>query len=467
MFQNYFVATVVTLLSFLVICYKETKATAKPNVVLIISDQWSTRVSDGSGNYNNGIQTPSIDRLATEGIRFTQSYSSYPLCSPARASFFTGLYPHNHKVVKNEEQYERTKSMPDPGAVSTLGREFKKAGYETAYFGKEHAANYGWEGIEKFGSMKYSSGGMLAEGSAYDQIFTKDAVEFIKQPHDKPFYMTLSLINPHDICKVLGGKVKGATFADAIHFCRDDEELYLRFQQRPGAPSNHNSPYIKGMIRDKDYMYEEVLNQNENDWKRYISAYYLLIEKTDWYIGLVMDALLQSGLEENTIVVFTTDHGDMMGSHKLIAKTTFYEESAKTMMIIRYPGKIKAGTVDDKSLVGSIDLMPTLLDMSDLNIPENLDGKSFKSRCYGKNGSDFSILYSVNANGRMVRFGQYKYVHSEVYGKEYEILFDLGEDPGETTNVFSNPDYNEVSMQGRKLLNKWMQKENIGLTFIN
>jgi arylsulfatase A-like enzyme len=328
-------------LAFIAACdnAKEIKETDKPNVVLIISDQWSTKVADGSGNYRNGIKTPGIDRMAAEGIRFTQSYSTYPLCSPARASIFTGLYPHHNKVLRNEEQLKSNQNMPDPGAVATLGREFKNAGYKTAYSGKEHAADYAWEGIDEFGTMTHSAGGMLAAGSAYDQIFTKDALQFIQQKHKRPFYMTLSLINPHDICKVLGGRVKGASFADALHFCRTDEEFYLRYQKRPDMPFNYDSPPTEGMIRGKDFMYEELWNQTEDEWRRYISAYYLLIENTDWYIGLVLDALRAEGLEDNTIVVFTTDHGDMMGSHRMIAKTVLYEESARTMMIIRHPGE--------------------------------------------------------------------------------------------------------------------------------
>lgn len=441
------------------------KETPRPNVILIISDQWSTRVADGSGNYRNGIQTPNIDRLAADGINFTQSYSNYPLCSPSRSSFYTGLYPHNHKIIRNEEYYKRINGLPDANALATLGMEFKNAGYETAFFGKEHAAGYGYAGIGKFGSMKFSSGGMLAEGSAYDPVFTRDAIAFLKNPHHKPFYMVLSLINPHDICKVLGGNVKGATFADAIHFCRNDKELYLRFQQRPGLPSNFDAPYIKGMITDKDYMYSDVYNQSENEWERYIAAYFLLIENTDWHVGLVLDALHKTGLEKNTIVVFTTDHGDMMASHKLIAKTIFYEESVKTMMIIRYPLKIKRGIVDNKSLVGSIDLMPTLLDMCNLKIPDHLDGRSFKALCYGKSDSNFSVLYSENPFGRMVRFGPYKYIHSKVYGKEYEILFDLKRDPEETTNFFGKKGYNKISLKYRRMLDEWMRKENLSLTF--
>ena len=467
------VGTVSTALSFPPILQKKAiarsprkKEKSKPNVVFIISDQWSTRVADGSGEYDNNIQTPGIDQLASEGIRFEESYSSFPLCCPARASLFTGLMPHNHRILKNEEYYRaKKKSVPARENIPTLGSQFKNAGYETAYFGKEHAAGYAWNSIDTFGSMKYSAGGMLAEGSAYDPIFTKDAIEFIKRDHDRPFYMTLSLINPHDICKVLGGKVKGATFADAIFFCRNDNELYLRFQERPGLPSNHDSPYVNGMIRDRDYMYEEMAAYSEDAWRRYIAAYQLLIENTDWQIALVLDALKQAGLEENTIVVFTTDHGDMMGSHRLIAKTTFYEESARTQLIIRFPGKIEPGIVDRTSLVGSIDLMPTMLDLCGLEIPNDLDGRSIKSRCLGKQEGDFSHLFSENFDGRMLRFEHYKYVHSKVYGKEYEILFDLKTDPDETKNIFEQPGYEDVSKYARVRLNAWMKKENISISF--
>jgi choline-sulfatase/glucosamine-6-phosphate deaminase len=438
----------------------------KPNVLLITSDQWSTRVADGSGDYDNGIQTPGIDRLASEGVRFEESYSSFPLCCPARASLFTGLMPHKHQIIDNEETFvDELGHVPARDDVPTMGRLFREAGYETAYFGKEHAGDYAWDGVEDFGSMKFSAGGMLAEGSAYDPIFTRDALAFIRREHDRPFYATLSLINPHDICKVLGGKVKGATFADAILFCRTDEELYLRFQERPGLPSNFDAPVVPGMIRDREYMYEELAAWSESDWRRYIAAYYLLIEKTDWYIELMLNALHDAGLDENTLVVFTTDHGDMMAGHGLIAKTAFYEESARTQLLVRYPGRIAPGSVDRESLVGSIDLMPTLLDFCGIEVPEGLDGRSFKARCLGGNAGDFSQLFSENPDGRMLRFEHYKYVHSEIYGEEHEILFDLAADPDETTNVFGQPGYEEASEYARRTLDAWLEQEGLALAF--
>ena len=438
----------------------------RPNIVLIISDQWSTRMVDGSGSYESGVQTPGLDRLAEEGIRFTNSYASFPLCCPARASFFTGLMPHNHRIIDNEEIYnDKYGEFPTRDDVLTMGAAFKQAGYKTAYFGKEHAGDYAWDGIDEYGSMKYSAGGMLAEGSVFDQIFTKDAVNFLREDHDQPFYMTLSLINPHDICKVLGGKVKGATIADAIFFCRTDDELYLRDQQRPDLPSNHDRPFIPGMIRHKDYMYEELGEWSEDDWKRYIATYCLLLEKTDGYIEQVLDTLHATGLEEDTIVIFTTDHGDMLGSHRLISKTTFYEESAKTMMIVRQPGNIEPGLVNDDAFIGTIDLMPTMLDLCGIPVPSGLDGKSYKAQCFGGDNGEFSELFSVNPDGRMLRFDHYKYVRSEIYGEEYELLFDLEADPDETTNVFGAEGYEAVSSKAHQNLKSWLKQENLNVAF--
>lgn len=441
--------------------------TDQPNIILIISDQWATRITDGSGNYDGVIQTPGIDRLASEGIRFTQSYSTFPLCGPARATIFTGLMPHHNQILNNEEVYrEKLGYIPARDDITTMGREFKQAGYTTAYFGKEHAGGYGWDSIDTYGSIKYSAGGMLAEGSAFDQVFTRDAIAFLQQSHDVPFYMTLSFINPHDICKVLGGKVQGATIADAIFFCRTQDELYLRFQQRPELPSNHDAPAIPGMQRDGEYMYEELHEWSEDDWKRYLAAYYLMLEKTDWFIELVLDTLRRTGLEDNTIVIFTTDHGEMMGSHNLISKTIFYEESAKTMMVVKHPDRIAAGTVDNSSFISTQDLMPTMLDLCGVSVLPGLDGKSFKARCYGDaTAGDFSRLYSMNFDGRMLRYQHYKYVRSVVYGIEYDILFDLHADPDETRNVFGQPAYADISTLLSNELTTWLQQQDLVLTF--
>ena len=442
----------------LVSCETQKSIDQPPNVILIISDQWSTKVSDGSGNYDNGILTPGIDLLAKQGISFKQAYSTYPLCTPARASLFTGLYSHHNDVgfnLKKDSILARAQFTP------TLGKSFKEAGYNVAYFGKEHAGGYGYASATEFGSMTHSNGGMLAEGSAYDPIFTEDAIKYIKDKKDKPFFMTLSLINPHDICRVLGGKVQGATFADAIHFARNDDEPYLRFQPRPDLPRNHEVAYEKGMILHEDFMYKEVFGLNEDQWKRFISTYQLLIENTDRLIGLLLKNLKEQGLEENTIVMFTTDHGEMSGSHKLIAKTTFYEESSKIPVIIRYPKEIKQSTTNNNALVSTIDIMPTLLDLAGVGIPKGIDGKSFKKQILesGVSTNEFDIVFSQNQFGRMVRYDEFKYVRSVVYGITYEILYDIDKDPSESKNLLEDPKFKNQLIKGRKLLDDWLVNE--------
>ena len=442
----------------LVSCETQKSIDQPPNVILIISDQWSTKVSDGSGNYDNGILTPGIDLLAKQGISFKQAYSTYPLCTPARASLFTGLYSHHNDVgfnLKKDSILARAQFTP------TLGKSFKEAGYNVAYFGKEHAGGYGYASATEFGSMTHSNGGMLAEGSAYDPIFTEDAIKYIKDKKDKPFFMTLSLINPHDICRVLGGKVQGATFADAIHFARNDDEPYLRFQPRPDLPNNHEVAYEKGMILHEDFMYKEVFELNEDQWKRFISTYQLLIENTDRLIGLLLKNLKEQGLEENTIVMFTTDHGEMSGSHKLIAKTTFYEESSKIPVIIRYPKEIKQSTTNNNTLVSTIDIMPTLLDLAGVGIPKGIDGKSFKKQILesGVSTNEFDIVFSQNQFGRMVRYDEFKYVRSVVYGITYEILYDIDKDPTESKNLLEDPKFKNQLIKGRKLLDDWLVNE--------
>ena len=431
-----------------------------PNVILIISDQWSTKVSDGSGNYSNGIQTPNLDQLASDGVRFTQSYSTYPLCTPARASLFTGLYSHNNDVGFN---LKKDSILDQAEIIPTLGKTFKDAGYNVAYFGKEHAGGYGYASATEFGSMMHSNGGMLAEGSAYDPIFTEDAVQYVQdQKGDKPFFMTLSLINPHDICRVLGGKVAGATFTDAIHFARNNNEPYLRYQPRPNVPENHDVKYEKGMILHKDFMYYEVFGLNKDEWRRFISTYQLLIENTDRHIGQLIKSVQNKGISDETIIIFTTDHGEMAGSHKLIAKTTFYEESSKIPVIIKYPKIIKPKTVNENALISTIDIMPSLLDLAGLSIPDDLDGRSFKNEILYPNNkeSTFNAVYSQNQYGRMVRFDNFKYVRSIVYGKRYEILFDIQNDPLESKNLINEFEYKELAEKGKNLLDKWLKDEN-------
>jgi arylsulfatase A-like enzyme len=439
----------------------------RPNVLLIISDQWSTRVAPGCGESPFGVQTPAVDRLASEGMRFINSYSTFPLCGPARSTMFTGLYPHNHRVTDNPETFVYLDGkMPTRDDVATMGRTFKEAGYNTAYFGKEHAATYGWDGCDTFGTFKNTGGGWIGDGALYDPVFTRDAVEYLRDyDSDDPFYMVLSLINPHDICIGMGGAMDGVSFNDAISLLRDTDDRYLRNQPLPDLPSNFDPPTPQGLASPLDHSNKVTGAWSEHDWRRYVATFGLLTENTDWLIGLVLDELRSQGLEDDTIVMFTTDHGEMLGSHRMIAKTHFYEESAKTMMIVRQPGKIDAGTVNDGAKVGTIDMMPTLLDLAGIDLPDGMDGSSFKSACYGDSNEGFNELFSMNGWSRMLRFDEYKYILSEVKDQTYEFLFDLAKDPDEIENVYNAAGYEAVSQQAADRMTTWLAEQGIDVVY--
>ena len=437
----------------------------QPNVVLIISDQWSKSIADGSGENKNGVFTPGIDELAKEGVRFENNYSSYPLCCPARSSMFTGCMPHETHIIDNQEIQKQKGFFRPNEELKTLGETLKEHGYDTAYFGKEHAAGFGYKGMDELGTLLFSGGGCLAEGSLYDQIFTNDSIRYLNQKHEKPFYMVLSLINPHDMCKALGGPVADATIADAAQFCRTDDELYLRGQMRAGLPENFDSKFEKGMIPDKDWMFKDLAKMDEDHWKRNISTYDLLIEKTDLYVQRVNNELKRLGLEDNTIVIFTTDHGDMMGGHGIIGKTNMYEESSATHLIIKYKDVIKPLTVNKNALSNTIDLMPTILDLCGIEIPNTVKGQSLKEECMGINTHKFEETYSENSYSRMLRYKNYKYVISNIYGERYDILFDLEKDPLETTNIYNQEGYEEISKEVNQKLEAYLEREGISTHF--
>ena len=181
---------------------------------------------------------------------------------------------------------------------------------------------------------------------------------------------------------------------------------------------------------------------------------------------LILKNLKEQGLEENTIVMFTTDHGEMAGSHKLIAKTTFYEESSKIPVIIRYPKEIKQSTTNNNALVSTIDIMPTLLDLAGVEIPQGIDGRSFKKQIFESeevSTNEFDIVFSQNQFGRMVRYDEFKYVRSVVYGITYEILYDIDNDPAESKNLLDDPKFKNQLSKGRKLLNDWLENEGTNL----
>jgi arylsulfatase A-like enzyme len=198
---------------------------------------------------------------------------------------------------------------------------------------------------------------------------------------------------------------------------------------------------------------------NERDWRNYRWIYCRLTERVDAQIGRLLDALKKNGLEKNTLVIFTSDHGDMDGSHRLASKNVFYENSVGVPFIMQYKGVIPSGQVDEKSLVSNgLDVLPTLCDYAGVSVPNYLLGRSL--RPLAENQEDNArrpYVVAENNTGRMVRSDQYKYC---VYtsGKIRESLVDLRADPGEMKNLAGKAGFEKHLNKHREFLKQWIKE---------
>jgi choline-sulfatase len=194
----------------------------------------------------------------------------------------------------------------------------------------------------------------------------------------------------------------------------------------------------------------------EEDWRLYSWVYHRLTEDVDRQIGIVLDALKESGLEDNTIVVFTSDHGEMNGAHSLVAKNKFYDESSRVPFIVAGPG-VEKGAVDSKHLISaSTDLIPTFCDYAGVAIPEGLHGKSIRKIAEGKSDENWrNFVISENPTGRMLRTDGFKYIY---YSGGTEVLYDMDKDPGEMENLALDPRYRKQMDEYKSQLKQWIEE---------
>ena len=444
----------------------------RPNVLFILVDEWSPAATDPPAA-RRMLRTPVTDALAAGGASFRKSYCAYPVCSPSRTSLFTGRMPHEHGVFQNVSP----KVNIVPADMPTMGELFAAAGYDTAYFGKEHTGGAAYRGIRNFGSMLFERAGTIASGAALDPVFAQDAIGFIRTPRDKPFLAVVSLINPHDICMVpFGDRPPGGAardlprpgspgappgqFRSMVHVCGAWDVppvKYLRGNPLPALPSNYQPRAPEAMIAAKGDYYPPFKTYTERDWQLYLATYYLLIENTDWIIGLILGALRESGQEGNTLVVFTSDHGDHMAAHQLPSKSTFYEESVRVPLTFSWKGVIKPGRVDDRHLVSGVDLLPTLCEYAGIPAPANLSGRSLRPLVEGRAERWRDSLVSELSNARMLCTSTHKYI---LYRGDppSEFLFDLENDPGETRDLVGVPEAKPALTNCRQLLQDWMKE---------
>ncbi|MFN4181938.1 MAG: sulfatase [bacterium] len=439
----------------------EKRVTGKPNIVFILTDdqRWDTLGVYG----NSSIKTPNIDRLAREGALFLNGYVSAPLCCPSRATFLTGLYPHQTGIVTNGRG--RT-TIPE--GVKTVADYLNEAGYITGFVGKVHLDGgpnrWGFREAPVYlpgGGSRHQNPVLVVEGN---QRILPGKVRQNEDAEDE------YLSNPGEPQRVEG--LITPIFIDAgIRFLerhKEDEKPFFLWiaTTAPHTPyyNDPKFPYLRALIAPPPGFPDPVLSAE--DWE----GYYSTISHLDNHLGRLFQKMKEFGMEENTVIIFSSDNGFMMGSHQRRGKAIWYEESVRVPWIIKWKGKIPAGSIISAP-VSSVDFLPTVLEIAGIPVPLEYEGKSILHALGVTPGPVREIVYSeVRGNikqtpgqrgfygallWQMVRTQEFKYVR---LSNGAEILYDLRKDPKEMTNVAGEKEYAGVMEQMRSRYQEWLQQ---------
>ena len=434
----------------------------RPNIILFMTDQLR---QDALGCYGNRIcQTPNLDRLAAVGATFDSAYTTSPVCSPARASLLTGLYPHNHGVMINTHIAPAWCRGLAPG-IPTFSRLLRDGGYALDYVGKWHVHQD--RGPEEWGFHRHVTPSAVREGKPDTMLYidfpggrqsvggvldapkeqsaswrsTDQGIRFIREraAGRHPFFLRIDLGAPH-FANIVPEPFASQYDPAAIPPWPNFDESFA------GKPASHLRKHREWHLEDKDWAW----------WQQAVARYYGDVTLLDTCLGRVVAAVEEAGIAEDTIIIFTTDHGDSMGSHKHFEKAgTMYEEVFRIPLIIRRPRR-PAQRIE--RFVRLMDLMPTILDLAGIEPPPDIDAISLLPLLRGEEPAGWPDSVYCENHGevwgyqtqRMVRTRDWKYVYN---AHDVDELYDLRNDPFEMSNRISSPAAREVlaEMKGRLL----------------
>lgn len=437
---------------------------SRPNIILIIADDWA-HMDLGSAGHPL-LKTPNLDRMASQGVRFTRAFTPNPICTPSRAALLTG-----QDNWTNECYFF---GMPINPQSKHFAQLLSEAGYETFYTGKWH--NDGLPSKRDFTSGKYIGGGGPGVDGHFkpiirdfgggnknqierfdSELFTDAAVEFIdsQRPDSKPFLLFVSYMTPHDPWTPPG---KYATMykPEAI-------DLPPNFMPRPmnnSKPFEYYTDWHGTNLRDEKQMVPfPRIPEGVRDVR---SRYYGTITHDDEQIGRILRKLDEKQLAENTLVIFLADHGISLGAHGISGKQTMYEEGIRIPLIMRYP-KLRRSGAENSNLVGLIDIFPTICKAAGIAVPASVEGKSLLDLYNGQitRGREriFASFVSPTRhrlNIRCIRTERYKLVH-HLTTDETE-LYDLEKDPYELENLAGRNKFDKLQKQLMTQLSLWRAK---------
>ena len=439
-------------------------AAKTPNVLFLMSDDLNTALS-GFGHPQ--CKTPELDKLAERGMRFENMHCQYPVCGASRASLMSGLYPYTNGTLGNAGTLRG--NMPD---VLTMSQLFRKNGYRVGRVSKiyhmgippeiiagtairddphswdevvnikapeQHAPGVSthWSPKDK-GSQTFE--GVEAEGDDLahaDGMAANHAIDFLKRHKDKPFFLACGFVRPHV-----------PLVAPKKYFDLYDRNAMIA----PVVPEN-----------DLEDVPEIIRNYKRNSTsygvtpelhKGLLEAYYASISYMDAQVGRVLDALEDLGLAKNTIVVFTSDHGYLLGEHHKFQKQHLFEEATRVPFIVSVPWMNKQHGKGTKHITELIDLYPTLADLSGLKAPKNLHGASMVPLLENPSSDDWKkdLAFTISrSGGESIRTHNWRFTHWG-FGAGGMELYDLRNDPSEFTNLARDSDYSTTLKKLKKKL---------------
>ena len=414
----------------------------KPNIIFYFSDQ---QRADTAGCYGQKLPvTPNLDSVAKEGTLFENAFTCQPVCGPMRACLQSGVYATQIGCYRND--------IALPTDTKGIAHYLKEAGYDTAYIGKWHLASDSEHRLatkatpkERRGGYDYWRAADVLEftshgynGYVFDENGNKldfkgyradrindYAIEYVKKPHDKPFFMFVSHLEPHH------------------------QNDHLRFESPKGLKNSFKNYDVPGDLKG-----------TLGDWRLQMPSYLACCNRVDYNFGKLIQTLKDEGIYDNTVIIYTSDHGCHFRTRNAEYKRSCHEASIKVPLVITGGGFTGGGKVSD--LVSLIDLPATVLDIAGAEIPEHFMGKSLADK---KGHESVFIQISESQIGRAVRTDRWKYSVSaknrdSAFADSYteDCLYDLQNDPYEKNNLISDPSLAQTRKELREILLEYMKK---------
>ncbi len=485
------------ILAFLTLSGFEKAQEQRPNIIFIMSDDHAAHaITAYGGIYDEYLQTPNIDRIANEGIRFENVLCTNAICGPSRAAILTGKYSHLNGYYKNESGGRFNADQ------WTFPQELQENGYQTAIVGKWHLGtepvgfdyykyhdNPGQQGF--YYNPIYNDNGTQVQVEGYATTLTTDfALDWLEsnEESNQPFMLMLQYKAPHrnwypeeKYVDLFGDqelpypdtfnddyagreKTAGDTDMTMDFFNRKDMKLTPPEGLENGELQKwlswgNKRGFGEGWLPSDTMSVEEA-----RKWKyqRYIKDYLACIKSVDDQIGRVLEYLDEKGLAENTIIVYTSDQGFYLGDHGFFDKRFMYEPSLKMPFVLRYPKMVKKPSVNE-DVITNIDFAPTLLDLAGVEIPQDVQGRSFKKIIAGKTPKawdqsmyyhyyEFPFWHHVQPHYG-IRNQRYKLIHF-YYSVDVWEFYDLERDPNEMNNAINDPKYAQIIAEMKEDLKK-------------